>query len=218
MTKLQSVLLVESDAAVVADVVASLRLVSIPVMVAHDEAELEKLLAEVRPGMIVVRATIAGKATAGAEIVAGLAARSDLSGLPIVALLKHSERAAMESCFSVCRGQIFLPVEFPAFTYKVQEFFVPVSQAEVHKQALAKEIQSGTGTDDKAQKKKGKAAGASPKSAGRVDEKLLTAYSIQLLALESLQSNPAFTGASPEDVPRILAEITNKICLSYRAS
>lgn len=216
MTKLQSVLLVESDAAVVADVVASLRLVSIPVMVAHGEAELEKLLAEVRPGMIIVRATIAGKATAGAEIVVRLAARSDLNGLPIVALLKHSERAAMESCFPVCRGQIFLPVEFPAFTYKVQEFFVPVSQAEVHKQALAKEIQSGTGADEKAQKKKGKGGAPSSKS-GRVDEKLLTAYSIQLLALESLQSNPAFTGASPDEVPRILAEITNKICLSYRA-
>jgi hypothetical protein len=161
--------------------------------------------------MIIVRSTIGGRATAGAEIVSNLSTRSELSGTPIVALLKHSERAAMEGSFAQCRGQIFLPVEFPAFTYKVQEFFAPISQSEAQKKAMAQEIQSEK-NDEVSPKKKGRVASRS----GRIDDRLLTAYSIQLLALESLQSNAAFTGATPDEVPKILAEITNKICLSYR--
>lgn len=226
MSKLLSVLLVESDEYVIKDVTASLRLANIPVMVAHSLGEVDKILGEVKPSMLIVRATVDAEVN---SYVKAFVRRKDVDQVPIVVLAKNSEEELVAGCRPYCRGMVGLPVEFPAFTYRVQELFTKKTETipcDDEEDITSEEVEV---TEVITEKKKGKSKkggaaiadidplGTTAKATIRsVDQRMVAAYSIQLLVLEALRKNPAFEHAGVEEVPKLVAEITNKICLSYR--
>ena len=228
MSKLLSVLLVESDEFVVKDVTASLRLANIPVMVAHSLSEVEKILGEVRPGMLLIRAGVGADDEIN-QFVKRFVSRQDIEQIPIVLLMKNSERTRVETSVKYCRGTVGLPVEFPAFTYRIQELFaartvVPkVDEAELPTSSGVPEGAPSSEPTEKSSKRSTKGSSAprveSPGARATirgVDDRMVVAYSIQLLVLEAIRKNPAFESANVEEVPKLVAEITNRICLSYR--
>lgn len=211
MSTFFSVALVDSDPQVINDVTCSLRLVNVPLASATSVDDAKRLLAEVKPNLILVRPTIQGDKQAGARVIEYISLQDELKAIPLVALVTHNERHHIERVRSMCTGELLLPVEFPTFTQQVMSFIAGGKTGGRKEAKPAQVALASENGESRAAQPAAVSSAATPTS----DARLVSAYAIQLAVLEQLKSNESFQRASLGEVPKIVAEVTNQVCLSF---
>ena len=217
MARLHSVLLLDSDLGTIKDVTCSLRLVNIPVTAVPSVAEAVRSLEVVKPSLVIARRRVADSETAAIDLVDQVASAT---GTPVVLLVKPGEEQLFDGTLERFDGVIHLPVEFPVFTYKVQELLGKLAQkgaraADVDNSVKKQEDASMETLDELPDPD---ASVGTQQAASQVSMKpsnLSVAYDIQLRVIGELSKTANFATADVEEVSRLVSEATARVCKTY---
>ncbi|RMG39756.1 MAG: hypothetical protein D6719_12565 [Candidatus Dadabacteria bacterium] len=213
-----SIVLFDSDPGVIEDVICSMRLVNIPVHKAESVEAAKKVIFDERPALVLARAKVKDDTKASARLVRELHRSPGLGRIPVVVLCRPSERELVEDDLDLFSGQIELPVEFPAFTQRVQDFISnPVVRKPTIKPAAtpveeAADISSADNQPEIEQSSDSQAEIELPVH----DERLLLLYSLQQDVVEHLKQDREFLDLPLYEVPRYIAQVTHSLAAKFK--
>lgn len=124
---LGSVLLVSTDEAITQDVEHALKVVGIPLLVAHSLAEATELIAANQPALVLTRPAVDGRARGGILLAEAIRKAAAAQRPPVVGLVTSEERALLGDEGDVFTGEILLPVVFPVFGQRIRRLLSEIA-------------------------------------------------------------------------------------------
>jgi CheY-like chemotaxis protein len=196
MNSSESILLLSSEEDVIKDVVCSLSLVNLPVVITRNLNEARTAVSESVPKLILTRLAIKGNDKAGLDFARILATEINFSHIPVVALLRKGEQDLLQADADSFAATIYLPVEFPTFTQQVQDVLTNTTINTSYGGALSASVNE-------------------KRTEATREQKLELVNHIHASVLDWLEKSQVFASAHLEDVPSLLAHITNEVCIKF---
>lgn len=189
-----SILLLSSEEDVIKDATYSLNLINVPLSVARTMLDAELMLQRTLPRLIICRLHLKTQEKAGLLFARSVSEDSRLCFIPRVLLAKKPELNSVKTESGYFFAQLLLPIVFPVFTQQVQAI---LSQLTV--QAHYKEERAEVRFD--------------PQRDPNYKFKLVE--DIHRKVVELIKQSEVFRSAMPQDVPTVVAHITNEVCTNF---
>ena len=216
MTAARSVLLMESERAVIKDLTCSLRLIDLPVQEVGSVLEAKSCVRSNKPALVLARPVVGSDSQAGITLARELSADRELQSIPVVLLCTPSEKSLIENDLNLFDAEVILPVEFPAVTYQIQDL---LKRFAAGKNAAAEPLNKTAPVDTVEQVTRAGlvlngtiAEVAIPRLTPEQERNLHVAYRIQLAVLDELRRSRFFGKIDPEKVPNVVAAVTKSVC------
>lgn len=200
MTNSETILLVGSDEDVIKDVHTSLSLVNMPLVVARTLQDARRYLERATPRLILCRVHLRTQEKGGLQFARFVAQDHEFRHIPRVLLAKKPELEALSAEMDFFYGHLLLPVVFPVFTQQVQ--------------ALLQKLTVQSSYEEAPQPVKPPARNQfDPNSDPNYKFKIV--QEIQTAVMNSLKASEVFYSARPDEIPDMLAQVTNELCTRY---
>lgn len=205
----KSVVLVDSSPSSATDVITSLKLANIAVTNANNAEDALRLLSEVSVSLLLVTVALDGKRDGGVELVRRISSDERTCKPSIVMLVSSKEAPLVEPVRYCVKSILEIPVKFPAFTNAVLEILNSGGAAAVS------EDQGQHGARESEVKCCGVDLSSKDNPLDSGDERIQMVKAIQDEVLELIRHSSVFRKAAPGEVPKVVSEVTNSVCLRH---